>query len=263
VENGIKPLMITEQYRMHPEISSFPSKSFYESKLVNATIVTSRPIPSPLQHLVDKVPHYAFLDLENSQEDSGGKSYSNINEAKLIVNIVKDMSTTWKIKGFGEENTRSLIGVITPYRKQVSIIRRMLSNEHLDPFVEVNTVDSYQGREKDVIIISTVRAGGRSVGFLMDYRRMNVAITRAKYFLWVVGSSNTLMLDHYWKSFVGNAQARGLIWLIKNEKDTKSLWLDKSTELNPAKKRKLPEEIITDKKSNEKLTARSIRAKLF
>lgn len=66
--------------------------------------------------------------------------------------------------------------------------------------IEVNTVDAYQGREKDIIIISTVRTGG--IGFLRDYRRMNVAITRAKHFLWVVGNKNCLQKDENWNGFV-------------------------------------------------------------
>ncbi len=69
--------------------------------------------------------------------------------------------------------------------------------------LEINTVDAYQGREKEIIIISCVRGSQeRTLGFLNDYRRMNVAITRAKNFLWVVGNSRTLVRNKNWESFI-------------------------------------------------------------
>ena len=72
-----------------------------------------------------------------------------------------------------------------------------MSGEH---DIEVNTVDGYQGREKDIIIISTVRT--QSLGFLRDYRRMNVAITRAKHMLWIVGNQKSLCLDPNWDALI-------------------------------------------------------------
>jgi senataxin len=73
--------------------------------------------------------------------------------------------------------------------------------------IEINTVDAYQGREKDIIIISCVRGSqGRSLGFLNDYRRMNVAITRAKNFLWVVGNTRTLSNNENWDAFIQYAK---------------------------------------------------------
>jgi superfamily I DNA and/or RNA helicase len=69
--------------------------------------------------------------------------------------------------------------------------------------IEINTVDAYQGREKDIIIISCVRSSEeKSIGFLNDYRRMNVAITRAKHFLWVVGNKRTLERNKNWRDFI-------------------------------------------------------------
>ena len=195
--------MITEQYRMNPEISQFPSKAFYESKLINGKIVILRENPVPIQCLLDKAPRYAFVDLISSQEESiCKKSYSNSSEAKFIINTIKEIEKLWILDGINIYDTKDSIGIITPYRGQVDTIKKLLRNERISIKVEVNTVDSFQGREKDIIIISTVRAGSKSVGFLSDYRRMNVAITRAKHFLWVIGSTSTLMMDHYWKQFI-------------------------------------------------------------
>lgn len=262
VENGVRPVMIAEQYRMHPEISLFPSRSFYESRLVDAASVLTREMSLPIQYLVDRVSRYAFIDLQASQEECSAKSYSNPNEAKLIIALINELHSAWKSRNLKTQDTNSLIGVITPYRKQVSLLRKLLHSEHLEDAAEVNTVDSFQGREKDIVIISTVRAGGRSVGFLMDYRRMNVAITRAKHFLWVVGSSSTLVVDQYWKELVGDARKRGLVKRMKDEKDTKQFWLNcnNSSYLNVTKKRRLPG---GGKEKCKKLTAKDIRDKLF
>ena len=100
------------------------------------------------------------------------------------------------------------IGIISPYKSQVRQIRRAISKvRHKlclsgDSDIEINTVDAYQGREKDIIIISTVRTN--NLGFLRDYRRMNVAITRAKHFLFVVGNKNCLSKDPNWNALILN-----------------------------------------------------------
>ena len=100
------------------------------------------------------------------------------------------------------------IGIISPYKSQVRHIRRALGKiKHKlclsgENDIEINTVDAYQGREKDIIIISTVRSHG--LGFLRDYRRMNVAITRAKHFLFIVGNKRCLSQDPNWNALIQN-----------------------------------------------------------
>jgi senataxin len=97
------------------------------------------------------------------------------------------------------------IGIVSPYKAQVGLIKASLwslcaelgvKKDNIESVIEVNTVDAYQGREKDIMIMSTVRSWG--MGFLADYRRMNVAITRAKHFLLIVGSSEALSKDGVW-----------------------------------------------------------------
>ena len=105
------------------------------------------------------------------------------------------------------------IGVITPYKKQVEIIstnlgKRFGSEYQID--VEVNTIDGFQGREKDVIIFSCVRSGD-TIGFLSDYRRMNVALTRAKFALWIVGRSETLQLNSDWNALINYTESEKCI----------------------------------------------------
>ncbi len=96
------------------------------------------------------------------------------------------------------EDISGKIGIITPYKSQVRILKDAIWGKLREygvrpDIVEINTVDAYQGREKDIIIISCVRSSQEKIlGFLNDYRRMNVAITRAKHFLWIVGNKRTL-----------------------------------------------------------------------
>jgi senataxin len=101
--------------------------------------------------------------------------------------------------------------VISPYKSQVrqlkdrifKLLRCFCDVSLPQDFIEINTVDAFQGREKDIIIFSCVRSSKeRQLGFLSDYRRMNVAITRARHCLYVVGNQNTLTRDANWKGFI-------------------------------------------------------------
>ena len=100
---------------------------------------------------------------------------------------------------------KHLLVVISPYKKQVFKLKGHLFRSKLDPsqrkLVEVETIDGFQGREKDIILFSSVRSGNK-IGFLQDYRRMNVALTRAKHLLVVVGKFDTLKNDAKWEMFV-------------------------------------------------------------
>jgi superfamily I DNA and/or RNA helicase len=116
-------------------------------------------------------------------------SYFNEGECKVIHEIVS--------KYLSAESTS--IGVITPYQSQKKQIDLLVNNS----LVVVNTVDSFQGQEKDVIIVSTVRGNGRgSIGFLSDDRRTNVTLTRGRYLLVVVGNSRTIGSCETWKCFI-------------------------------------------------------------
>lgn len=124
------------------------------------------------------------------------------------------------------------IGVISPYKEQVTLLRSLFSAflashpdyreiggfkvvAELKKFIQIDSVDGFQGAEKDVIIISTVRSqnenNSSSIGFLSDYRRMNVAITRPKYALIIVGNANTLKNDEKWKELVSHYEANSVL----------------------------------------------------
>ena len=98
-------------------------------------------------------------------------------------------------------NSKS-VAVISPYKGQVNKIRDNHPKLITDGLLEVNTVDAFQGQEKDIIIFSCVRTGGSGIGFLKDIRRLNVAITRAKYAFYIVGNPKTLMVDKTWSNLL-------------------------------------------------------------
>ena len=117
------------------------------------------------------------------------------------------------------------VAIISPYSQQASLLRRLFS-EHLkdrfDNMVEINTVDAFQGRESDIVIFSTVRASGcKSIGFLSDVRRMNVALTRAKFFLFVVARCTTISMNPYWKDLIQHARESNAVIRINSTKDAR------------------------------------------
>lgn len=106
---------------------------------------------------------------------------------------------------------KSSVAVITPYSQQTTILKRVFENENgpknYSSKVEINTVDAFQGREADIVIFSCVRASGsKGVGFLSDVRRMNVALTRAKHFLFVICRCESVVVNPYWKQLVDHAK---------------------------------------------------------
>jgi len=117
---------------------------------------------------------------------------------ELFIRFFSKYNTVCKIKG--------KVGIITPYRQQLQELQRhfkqKLPKEIYDS-LELNTVDGFQGREKQIIIISCVRANAtKEIGFLADIRRMNVALTRAKYSLWVIGNAASLIRNPHWNAFI-------------------------------------------------------------
>ncbi|KIW03602.1 uncharacterized protein PV09_05355 [Verruconis gallopava] len=193
---GIKR-MLTTQYRMHERIMRFPSDELYEGKLVAADAVRSR-LLKDLPYGVDDTDEtrepLVFWDTqggdfpERAEDDEGGgkrgilgDSKSNENEAWLVKLHVGRLVAA----GVREDD----IAVITPYNAQLALISRLLRDTH--PGVELGSVDGFQGREKEAVVVSLVRSGG-DVGFLGEKRRLNVAMTRARRHLCVVGDGETL-----------------------------------------------------------------------
>jgi senataxin len=197
-------VMLNIQYRMHSEISAFPSERFYQSKIGNGPNVTS-PNYGNGAILLNRQP-YAFLQVEGREEQIMGGSYQNRIEAEIIVELISTLQNLTESSLSDKWCGTDRIRVITFYQAQVACIEQCLSERGLGNTVVVATVDSSQGCEADIVLISFVRSqrdepdsedawSGSSntvristAGFLNDDRRMNVALTRAKYQLICVGN---------------------------------------------------------------------------
>ena len=176
---GIRPIRLQVQYRMHPALSAFPSNIFYEGSLQNGVTAAERAIKSlDFPWIQSDKPMFFHCSLGQEEISSSGTSYLNRTEA----NMVEKTATRLLKAGIKPEQ----IGIITPYEGQRAFIVQHMQysgslNEKLYQEIEVASVDAFQGREKDFIILSCVRANEhQGIGFLNDPRRLNVALTRAK-----------------------------------------------------------------------------------
>ena len=215
IKCGMPTHMLTTQYRMHPTIREFPSARFYDNKLEDGCTPAERP-PAAGFLWPDWDKPVAFVPIEGFEvEDEEGKSKSNIDEAAKVVSIVDDLLAAGDI-------TAQDIGVISPYNGQVRLLTDLFYQaggfEDGEPYhgLEIKSVDGYQGREKEIIIFSAVRANERGeIGFLSDKRRLNVAITRARRGLIVLGNPTTLRHDGTWRSYLDWAEEHNLFaWHI-------------------------------------------------
>ena len=198
--------VLKTQYRMHPTISRFPSRTFYDSQLEDAENIMQL-TGSHDQNPWWRMPCFhptMFFDVRGCMY-SHHKSWKNNAEVEFICSLI-----WWLRKFFPNEKFDDRIGVISPYQSQVRAIRKHLNKTiyHFDNSkdipVKCATVDGFQGSEKDIIIVSTVRSGTtRGIGFVDDKRRMNVSLTRPRLNLWVVGDGEKLAFNSVqWKSFV-------------------------------------------------------------
>lgn len=196
-------IMLEEQYRMPFDIVSFSNEAFYGGKLR-----TARPRPTQIiqsSFIKNKRP-VVFLDHRHSESRSA-RSKSNIGEAGIIADVLVDLfEKNPQIRG-------SDIGIIAPYIAQTDLLLNIPGKVKLKlpqrfddaKEIEIKTVDGFQGREKQCIIISTVRSNeGGHVGFLDNPRRLNVALTRAQSLLIVIGNADTLAAkEHVWAEYIG------------------------------------------------------------
>jgi hypothetical protein len=193
---GWPSVMLDTQYRMHPDICDWPSKAFYEEGLRTPAAVAARTLQAAAHSTILQRPR-AFYNT-SSQEKSRGTSFQNIGEARTIVKLVQhllktDADARQAGAAAGEEAAPlRTIGIITFYASQVELITQCFGGR-LPKGVRVSSVDGFQGAECDVIILSCVRNNKKgNIGFLQDPRRLNVAVTRPKYCLIVVGNAATL-----------------------------------------------------------------------
>jgi regulator of nonsense transcripts 1 len=194
---GCAPIRLNVQYRMHPCLSEFPSNMFYEGSLQNGVTMQQRlrrdvDFPWP----VTDSPMMFWSNLGNEEISASGTSYLNRTEASNVEKII----TRFFKAGVQPQD----IGIITPYEGQRSyVVSSMQANGSFKKEnykeIEVASVDAFQGREKDFIVLSCVRSNDhQGIGFLSDPRRLNVALTRAKYGLVIVGNPKVLSKHPLW-----------------------------------------------------------------
>ncbi|KAF8891358.1 ATP dependent helicase [Infundibulicybe gibba] len=192
-----RPIRLQVQYRMHPCLSEFPSNMFYEGTLQNGVTAPERlrknvDFPWP----VPDTPMFFYQNLGQEEISSSGTSFLNRTEASNVEKIVTKFFKSGVVPG--------QIGVVTPYEGQRSyIVNYMQFNgslkKDLYKEIEVASVDAFQGREKDYIILSCVRSNEhQGIGFLNDPRRLNVALTRAKYGVVILGNPKVLSKHPLW-----------------------------------------------------------------
>ena len=207
LETSHPAVALTEQHRMHADIARWPARYFYRGELTNAA---DAPTESPFVEslglngdgcvCVDgrlvRLKSYAFLDFHGEEGvGAASKSIMNESEAKVVATVVK-AARRWARSG-------ASVAVITPYREQRDLIVKHVD----DVSVRVGTVDGFQGQEADIVVISCTRT--KQLGFLEDERRLNVALTRARECLLIVGSAEFMrQKSGPWKELVDDAAQR-------------------------------------------------------
>ncbi|TYG70235.1 hypothetical protein ES288_D05G297100v1 [Gossypium darwinii] len=204
---GCPTMLLSVQYRMHPQIRDFPSRYFYQGRLTDSESVSN--LPDEVYYKDPLLKPYMFYDVTHGREShrGGSVSYQNVHEAVFCLRLYEHLQRTIKSLGV----PKITVGIITPYKLQLKCLQHefesvIKSEEGNDLYI--NTVDAFQGQERDVIIMSCVRASSHGVGFVADIRRMNVALTRARRALLVMGNAKALVQSDDWAALIADAKAR-------------------------------------------------------
>ncbi|KAL7853299.1 hypothetical protein AOLI_G00201430 [Acnodon oligacanthus] len=201
--NPSPSIFLSTQYRMHPDICEFPSKYIYNKNLKNdcETALKRCSFSWPFEP-------YRVFDVTDGRESKIKDSFYNQKEVKLVLMLLKLIGEKQVVR----------VGVITPYNAQkqhiLEAVNKESSRDGKFPLVDVDTVDGFQGREMDCVIVSCVRARSEagSIGFVANRQRMNVTITRAKYSLFILGHLRTLReQSEDWGALIKDAACRGTI----------------------------------------------------
>lgn len=198
--------LLDMQYRMHPQISAFPSKEFYEGQLKDGQDMAR--LRQQPWHRSKLLGPYRFFDVQGVQSRGRkGQSLVNTRELDVAMQMYERFSRDYR-----ECDLQRKIGIITPYKAQLFELRSRFTSrygEGITDIIEFNTTDAFQGRECEIIIFSCVRASATGgIGFMTDIRRMNVGLTRAKSSLWILGDSRALVQGEFWKKLIEDSRAR-------------------------------------------------------
>ncbi|MBC7473679.1 MAG: AAA family ATPase [Candidatus Sericytochromatia bacterium] len=194
--------LLQTQYRMNDEIMNFSSQKFYDSQLRSDISVKD-------QLLSDDINDELLVTPVNFIDTAGCGYTEEINKETLSLYNTEEAFLLYRHLNILIQQLRDQkvsIGIISPYKDQVTLLKKLLNHQIILPDnikLVINTIDGFQGQEKDIIYISLVRSNDESnIGFLSDIRRMNVAMTRAKKKLIIIGDSSTIASDKFYKDFL-------------------------------------------------------------
>lgn len=199
--------LLREQYRMNKAIMGFSNEYFYRGAIEAHESVAYHRLD------MEDAAELTFIDtagcgFDEEKADKGTSLY-NSGEARVVARVLANTKDSLEHAGLW-----ATVGVISPYKEQVRLLKENLEQGELsggpNMDLNVNTIDSFQGQERDVIIISLVRSNSKNeIGFLADYRRMNVAMTRARKRLVIIGDSSTLANDEFYDRMLRYVEACG------------------------------------------------------
>jgi len=196
-------VMLTQQYRMHPEIMAFSNQHFYQGLLTSDASILERPLK--FERTTE------FIDTAGCgyEEALNKETLSTFNreEASFTINQLKGIVASH------DQPENYSYAIIAPYKAQVELLRYFLSELKYPPAllkrISINSVDAFQGQERDIVLISLTRSNAQGViGFLSEEKRMNVAMTRAKYKLLLIGDSATLSRHSFFDKLIQHYQAQ-------------------------------------------------------
>lgn len=206
-------VLLDKQYRMHDAIMAFSNLTFYENKLIADSSVAQGKLINDDNDVVNRTIEFVdtagcgFTEAQNPES----LSYSNKQEADLLFKHLRTVVESYSQYKDADPIT---VGIISPYKEQVEWMKEEYGSYALGSekilHLSIKTIDGFQGEERDVIYISLVRSNDdQEIGFLSDLRRMNVALTRAKKKLVVIGDSATIGSNPYYKQFIEYCEASG------------------------------------------------------
>ena len=199
--------LLDTQYRMHADIMVFPNRTFYGGGLVAAEAVAERTLADlPALTFIDTAGRGWDEERSAPEADTTGRSHASIRnpeEANFTVDRVRELMAA---------HPGATVGVIAPYRAQVTLLEDVLHSDVVasEGRLTIQTVDGFQGQERDIMVIGLTRSNAAGeVGFLAEHRRMNVAMTRARMHLLVIGDSATLGTDGFYADFIQHCEQTG------------------------------------------------------
>ncbi|MCB0638661.1 MAG: AAA family ATPase [Lewinella sp.] len=199
--------LLRVQYRMHAAIMGFSNQRFYAGQLLADDSVANHRLPG------DEEPPVVFIDTAGAgfeeEVQPAYQSRFNPGEFQILREHLYELLDHWH---WQEVAPLPSIALISPYREQVLRMQQAVKEDErlVDVPITINTIDGFQGQERDVVYISLVRSNDKQeIGFLKDYRRMNVAMTRARQKLVIVGDSATIGADDFYASFLAYCEAHG------------------------------------------------------